>query len=165
MPALVVYDSVFGHTEQIARAVAAELGEDVEVRAAQTLGTLKGPKWDLLVVGGPTHRHGLSDIMAHALDRLGREMPPGICAAAFDTRYRVMKLLSGSAAEGAVHRMRDAGLAVVVAPASFFMLMERPPRGEEHHFEHEELAVGEVERAAAWARTVRAAAAAANAPD
>jgi hypothetical protein len=62
MKALLVYESVFGNTEQIARAVAEGLSRRLPVqtldvgRAPLTLGSDIG----LIVVGGPTHVFGLS---------------------------------------------------------------------------------------------------------
>jgi len=52
MKALVVYDSVFGNTEQIARAIGGAVGAEVlrvgSVQQAQLMGTA------LLIVGSPT---------------------------------------------------------------------------------------------------------------
>ncbi len=61
MRALVVYESLWGNTEQIARAVAAELATkmDVEVVDADTAPvSLEGI--DLFPVGGPTHAFSMS---------------------------------------------------------------------------------------------------------
>lgn len=61
MKSIVVYESMFGNTERVARAIAEALGrcggvELVEVGdAAASLGSV-----DLLVVGGPTHAFGMS---------------------------------------------------------------------------------------------------------
>jgi len=60
--ALVTYDSKLGNTEQVAQTVADTLGEEgigqlISVDEADAL-ELEGV--DLLVLGGPTQRHGLS---------------------------------------------------------------------------------------------------------
>ncbi len=57
MKALVVYESMFGNTEQIARAVAAGLEESVDVQVAEVTDAPTEPDPDvaLIVAGGPTH--------------------------------------------------------------------------------------------------------------
>ena len=61
--ALVVYESMFGCTEQVTRAVAAGLEEggcDVVVQHVRDTGQPRDLTFDLLVVGGPTHAFSLS---------------------------------------------------------------------------------------------------------
>jgi flavodoxin len=54
--ALVVYESMFGNTEQVARSVAAGLGEvvDVEVVDVSQAPTSLGDDVGLIIAGGPT---------------------------------------------------------------------------------------------------------------
>lgn len=111
MRALVVYDSTYGNTENVARAVADGLGGHHCVRLlrvgfaqASDLSTI-----DLLVLGGPTQRRHAGDRLQAFLDRLPRCSLTGLSAAAFDTRYRVSMFLAGSAAVDAVRVMRRAG--------------------------------------------------------
>lgn len=62
MRALVVYESMFGNTESVARAVATALGRWMGV-ALQDVSQAPGPAdaaVDLVVVGGPTHAFSLS---------------------------------------------------------------------------------------------------------
>jgi flavodoxin len=88
MKALVVYDSVFGNTEKIARAVADGLagrGEVRLVRAGATgAGDIKGT--DLLIVGAPTQ----GGRPTPAVQAFLKAIPPGdlrnVRTAAFDTR-------------------------------------------------------------------------------
>ena len=161
--ALVVYESMFGNTEQIAEAIAAGLAEHatatlVEVGSAPT--SIRDDL-DLLVVGGPTHAHGLSDrgtrrdAMDHAIppvvsDRIGlREWfdslrsRPSVLAAAFDTRFDEPRWLSGSAAQAAVTQLRRHGFRLLTAPHSFFVLGMSGP-----------LVAGELDRAGRWGRTL-----------
>jgi hypothetical protein len=62
MKALVFYESMFGNTEQIARAVAAGLGESVEVQVTEVTDapTEPDPEVALIVAGGPTHAFSMS---------------------------------------------------------------------------------------------------------
>lgn len=121
MRALVVYESMYGNTEEIAQAVrngllgsvAAEL---VEVSDAP--GALPDDV-DLLVVGGPTHGFGMSrpgtrdtarKQAGESLVSRGRgirewltELPPArrdVLSATFDTRFDKPRWLTGSAARG-----------------------------------------------------------------
>jgi len=62
MKALVVYESMFGNTEQIAQAVAAGLGESVEVQLVEVTDapTEADSEVALIVAGGPTHAFSMS---------------------------------------------------------------------------------------------------------
>jgi Flavodoxin len=62
MKALVVYESMFGNTEQIARAVADGLGESVDVQLTEVAEAPAdpGPDVALIVAGGPTHAFSMS---------------------------------------------------------------------------------------------------------
>ncbi len=80
----------------------------------------------------------------------------GVRAAAFDTRYQMTALLSGSAAGQVAGRLRRTGCHLVVSPESFFMERDVPPKGERRRHELERLEEGEVERAAEWGRRIAA---------
>jgi hypothetical protein len=173
MDAIVVYESVFGNTRAIAEAVAEGLGSVPVVpvhEAAKQHATV-----DLLVVGGPTHMHGLSTTRSRRAaaegiheDGAGHVEPgateePGLRswlrdltsaaprAAAFDTRLDKSPWLTGVAARGIARRLRRAGLDVV-ATESFLVEDSEGP-----------LEDGELDRARAWgaelARSVAAPAA------
>ena len=61
MKALVVFESMFGNTKEIAEAIAEGLRDTLETECLE-VGQAPAP-WediDLLVVGGPTHQFGLS---------------------------------------------------------------------------------------------------------
>ncbi len=158
MRALVVFDTTFGNTARLARAIGEALtagaGGTVDVRPVALVAIPDLVGLDLLVVGGPTQRHGLSRTLAEWLHGLGHGTLPGVRAAAFDTRYRMPRLLTGSAATGAAKRLGRAGCRLAVAPESFFVERERPPTGERRHHDAEGLKPGELERATAWARTL-----------
>jgi Flavodoxins len=152
--ALVIYDSQFGNTDQIAQAIARGLGEraGVEVLAASELvgRPLESP--DLVLVGGPTQRHGMSPTLRAFFDTLPQDSLRSARAATFDTRYRMPALLSGSAAGEAAGRLRRAGCRLVATPESFFVERDRPPKGEKRRHGFERLEPGELERATEWGR-------------
>src|SRR5512142_2782486 len=137
MKALVVYESWFGNTRRIAEEVAAALGEEGEVDVVSVddpLPSLHGV--DLIVLGAPTHVHGLSSNLSRkgAIDELGGGGEVGIGArgwidalplaatphvAVFDTRAHKPALLVGSAAQGMARRLRKRGYRVLGEPESF----------------------------------------------
>ncbi len=158
MRVLIAFDTTYGNTARIARTigetVAADAAVGVDVRPVALVGPPDLAELDLLVVGGPTQRHGLSRSLAIWLDGLGRGTLTGLRAATFDTRYRAAKLLTGSAAEVAAKRLKRAGCRLVAPPESFFMERDSPPAGQERRLAAESPEPGELERAAAWARTL-----------
>lgn len=157
MKALVVYESMFGNTETIARAIASGLGDAYDVTLADVATMPSAAGMDLLVAGGPTHAFGLSrpgtrqDAVRQGSGRpdaakIGlREyldvspMLTGLAAAAFDTRID-KPFVPGSAARKAHRQLRRLGCRMLVPPASFRVTGTPGP-----------LVAGEPERAARWA--------------
>ncbi len=78
MKALLVYESMFGNTEQIARAVAEGLSRRLPVQALDvgSAPLTLGSDISLVVVGGPTHVFGLSRVDTSA-DRRVAPHPDG----------------------------------------------------------------------------------------
>ena len=171
MRALLVYESMFGCTGSVARAVAEGLAADGafevelhEVSQAPAAGTVA---FDLLVVGAPTHAFSLSRPstrrdavrqgarpeaaetgMREWLDALGdRDEAGGRPAAAFDTRVTKVRNLPKAASTRASHLLRRHGYRLVSRPAPFLVVDTPGP-----------LLDGELDRARAWGRTVAEAA-------
>lgn len=161
MRSLVVYESWFGNTRRIAEEIGAALvqeGETEIVSVGDELPSLDDI--DLLVVGAPTHVHGLSGKRSRdaALEQGGQgdaetgvrgwieALPNGARGprvAAFDTRANKPALLVGSAARGIARRLRQHGYRLAVEPESFFVEGTEGPLEE-----------GEIDRAAAWGKTL-----------
>jgi hypothetical protein len=167
MKAIVVYESVYGNTRAVAEAVAAGLSDagvpsEVPVLPVHEAAGRAGEA-ELLVVGGPTHMHGLATTRsrqmavaaAHedggtviepgATDEPGlrawlRDLPeaPGARAAAFDTRLDRSPWLTGVAARGIARRLRHHGYEVR-GTESFLVADSEGP-----------LEKGELDRARAW---------------
>ncbi len=154
MNSVVIYASRSGNTGRLASAIADALKPHgpVELVAADAAPTYLAAGTDLIVVGGPTEGHGMTEPVVHFFDALAATALDGVAAAAFDTRLRWPKLLSGSAAEGIAHRLVDAG-ATMVAPAESFLVSRKP-----------ELEPGELERATAWATSLAEAVSAQRVP-
>lgn len=174
MRALIVVESMYGNTRTVAAAVAEGLWMHMAVdvvEVAEAPGAISADV-SLLVVGGPTHAHGMSkpdsrrSTAKRAADALVsfrtgiREWleqlapaPVGIPAAAFDTRIKGPALLWGSAAQGAAKELRRLGFVAAVDPASFLV---KGPMGPVFDV----LIPGELERARAWGERLGAAVAA-----
>jgi hypothetical protein len=138
MKALVIYESMFGNTERVARAIADGLAERYEVTLADVSTMPLALGADLLVIGGPTHAFGMSRpstrasatqqgaIRPQAVDVGIREyldcspLLPGLPAAAFDTRIN-KPFVPGSAAHRAQRRLRRLGCRIVQPAQSFLV--------------------------------------------
>lgn len=161
MSVTVVYESVYGNTRAVAEAIAEGLGEarvlPVHEAAAQVAPA------ELLVVGGPTHMHGLStsrsrQMGAEAVHEDGgahvepgatkepglrawlRDLPDGsgVKAATFDTRLDKSPWFTGAASRGIAKRLRGRGYDVVGSESFLVEDSEGP------------LAEGELDRARQW---------------
>lgn len=165
MKAVVVYESMYGNTHEIAGAIAAGLESAFVVELLPVANAPRDgvPEADLLVVGGPTHVHGMSrpasraaavetaekdaalDLDADAPGPGLREWIAGLpkvegaFAAAFDTRVDKALFITGSAARSIAKHLRHHHFELLTEPASFLVEDSDGP-----------LKVGEVERARAW---------------
>ncbi len=159
MKALIIYDSRYGNTKQIAFAIrdgllaAGGAALEVEVIHASMAEANQFAGGELLLVGGPTHGTQPSPAVHEFLTRLLPGALAGVNVAAFDTRtdpeqqQGVSRLLArffdrfGYAAPKISATLEKHGGNVVKAPEGFVVLgMEGP------------LQEGELERARQWAR-------------
>lgn len=170
MRALIVYESMFGNTHTVAQ----HISEGVETVFETTIVAVHDATpalvaaADLVVVGGPTHVHGMSSerSRAGAVDQAAQdddlELDPdalgaglrdwfggltdgsgsGHLAAAFDTRVHASAMLTGQASKGITKRLRAHGFGLAVDGESFFV-------DKTNHLEP-----GEADRATTWGRTV-----------
>ncbi len=133
--ALVVYESMWGNTEEIARAVAAGLAERADVQVVDVTEAPAAPgDVDLVVAGGPTHAFSMSRASTRA-DAVKQGAPSAVRAiglrewlthlpagadgppvATFDTRVEKVRRLPGSAARSAARAVRRHGYRLA-APA------------------------------------------------
>jgi Flavodoxin domain len=160
MKSLVVYESSFGNTRQIAEEIADALAEAGEVEVISVDDEVpRLAHVDLLVVGAPTHVHGLSSKRSREsaleqgavgevgigvrgwIDKLPLCGGPRI--AVFDTRAHKPEFLVGSAAHGIAKRLRKHGYRLAVEPESFFVDGTPGP-----------LEDGELERAGVWGKAL-----------
>jgi hypothetical protein len=167
MRAVVVYESMYGNTHQVAETIAnglAGTGEtevlSLEDATADVLRTA-----DLVVVGGPTHVHGMSrpSTRKAAMQAVEKQPEleldpdaPGVGlrewlaalpqystkAAAFDTRIDAPAFLTGRASKGIARRLRKHGFELIVEPESFLVTKDNV------------LVEGEADHARRWAETL-----------
>jgi flavodoxin len=155
VPALVVFESFFGNTEMVARAVAEALGapDAARARRVDALEPSELASAELLVVGSATRAFRPSPATQAWLRGLAPGRLDGVRVAAFDTRMDVSKvgnpLLTflakrfGYAAEPIAKALVRAGGTPAGAPAGFVVEAKEGP-----------LRDGETDRARAWARSL-----------
>jgi len=147
MRAVVVYESMYGNTHLIADAIGAGLRTAFDVRVVPV--SQAGPEViadaDLVVVGGPTHAHGISRASTRKAAVQAADKPAGgltvepdalgpglrewfgqlgscpVQAAAFDTRMHGPAALTGRASKRVSRLLRERGFAVVAEPESFLV--------------------------------------------
>jgi Flavodoxin len=164
MRAVIVYESMYGNTHKIADAIADGFRADADVAVVAVTevdaGILDGV--DVLVVGGPTHVHGMTrptsrSAAVDATTKPGNTLvvepgghEPGVRewltslgdtdvrAAAFDTRVHGPGWLTGRASTRIARRLRRHGCTLVARPESFLVTKDS------------RLEPGEEERARRW---------------
>lgn len=171
MKALIVFESMFGNTEGLARAVAeglvaasAEVGV-VEVRRVERR-DLAG--CELLVVAAPTHAFSLSrpqtraDAVTRGADPINAEtgvrewlstldgtFDPTMSrpsVAVFDTRVEKVRHLPGSASRRAARMLTRQGFVLIGRPVSFYVEDVQGP-----------ISTGESQRARVWGQDLASA--------
>lgn len=172
MRALVVFESMYGNTRVIASNIADGLRASHEVTVVPVAGATPEliATADLLVVGGPTHMHRMSNAASRRMaaemarkegsgltldpDARGpglREWLNGVAdghglAAAFDTRVNGVPLFTGRASRGIARLLRQHGYLLLTAPKSFLIGKQNTLLG------------GEDSRARTWGSTLGVAA-------
>jgi hypothetical protein len=158
MRAMIVYESMFGNTHVIADAIGKglETAGVVFVVPVSEAGREPLGDVDLLVVGGPTHFHGMSRTRtrkwaiaiarnpkshlvldpgaqgAGVRDWLGSLGQGHTNVAVFDTRRKGPAVLWGRASKGIGRTLRAHGFEMVSKPKSFFVTKDHHlKRGEE----------------------------------
>jgi hypothetical protein len=164
MKAVVVYESMYGNTHHVATAIGEGLGSvaDVVVVPVHDVDPTVVETADLLIVGGPTHVHGMSrastrTAAVEAAEKPGTDLElepdaegPGLRewfaslphlhrkGAAFDTRMHGPASLTGRASKGIAKQLRHHGASPIADPESFIVT-------KDNHLD-----VDEEQRARAW---------------
>jgi flavodoxin len=156
MKILIIYDSVFGNTEQIAQAIYAALSshEEVEVIRVSDVKPEQLTGLNLLIVGSPTQRFRPTAAINNLLKRIAKNGLKGVKIAAFDTRLTMSNIqrtpilaffvrLFGYAAKPISVKLKKKGGESIISPDGFFVEEIKGP-----------LKAGELQRAADWAKQI-----------
>lgn len=151
MKSLLVYDSQFGNTKEIAKAIAKAFTSPNKVKVlganAVQLEDLKAI--DLLIVGSPTQGGRPKQSLQIFLNRIPANALKNVGVASFDTRFSlkdqnfVLRLLLktiGYAAPRIAESLKSKGGKLLAPPEGFILKGKEGP-----------LAAGELEKAKTWA--------------
>jgi flavodoxin len=155
MKIMIIYDSVFGNTEQIAQAIGNALGfhKDVEILRVSDVKPQQLTGLILLIVGSPTQGFRPTKAINRLLGKIPMNDLKGVKVAAFDTRLSMSDIESsverfiiktgGYAAKPIADRLKKSGGDLIMPPEGFYVKGTEGPLKE-----------GELERAADWAKQI-----------
>jgi flavodoxin I len=152
MKILVIYDSAYGNTEEIAKAVGKGLGEDAVVERVENADWDNLGQYDLVVVGSPTQAGRPSPEIKAYLGRIPDGALKGVDVTGFDTRIdarnqgfmlRTFMGFLGYAAGRIARQLEAKGGHLITQPHGFFVNDKEGP-----------LIEGEPDRATAWGSTI-----------
>ena len=144
MKVLIVYDSVYGNTEKIAKAIGGAIIGEVKVLRVDEANPSELKTIDLFIVGSPTQGGRPTPAIRTLLNKVPEASLQGINVAAFDTRMST-KLVAvfGYAAGRIAGNLKGKGGTLIAPPEGFFIKGIKGPLKE-----------GELERAAGWAKGI-----------
>lgn len=157
MKTLLLFDSYFGNTEKIARAIAKAFDGDQEFVIKRNNETTPEElsNYNLLIVGSPTRGFQPTEDVAKLIKSIPAKKLYRIKIATFDTRVlletikskfaRKMVDIGGYAAKTIDKRLVQKGAVSVTAPEGFYVMDTEGPLKE-----------GELERAEEWGKQIRA---------
>ncbi len=149
MKTFIIYDSWYGNTEKIARAIGDGLAGEVKVVRVGEANPSELKSCDLLIVGSPVHGGRATPELEALIKQLPANSLQGISVAAFDTRFEYEKQGAGLrfvmsvfryAADRIAKSLVKKGGVLVAKPEGFIVEEKEGP-----------LKQGELERATKWA--------------
>ena len=144
MKTLVVYDSIYGNTEIVARAIGDAISGEAQVLRVGQVHAGELETVDLLIIGSPTHGSLPTEAVQGLVERIEAPAREGARAATFDTRltWPFLERWGGFAAPKIADTLKEKGWTLAGEPGGFFVKgLKKGP-----------LKRGEAERAAAWAK-------------
>jgi len=137
--ACVIFDTRYGNTEKVARALEAGLTESgIQTNCVGikdlSIGSLN--QYDLICVGGPTQYRTASKSMQEFLDAVADVKLSGKLAFAFDTRRE--SFLAGSAAKYIERKLCHQGLRIISQNASAIIISSGPERRKDEFRDKDE---------------------------
>ena len=146
MKTLIVYDSFYGNTEKIARAIATALTPSGEVKVLRPseVNPAELSSVDLLIIGSPTQGGKQTPAIQEFLSKIPANAMKNVSVASFDTRLSTRLVgIFGYAAGKIAESLKRKGGNLILPPEPFFVKGREGP-----------LKDGELERAAAWAKKI-----------
>ena len=144
MKVLVVYDSLYGNTEKIARAIGGAITAEVKVLRADETNPAELEKIDLFIIGSPTQGGKPTPAIQDLLNKIPEPSIKGINIATFDTRLSTKFVgIFGYAAGRIASDLKEKGANLAASAEGFFVKGTNGPLKE-----------GELERAASWAKGI-----------
>lgn len=156
MKYMVVYDSVFGNTEKVAKEMGKALGnkKKAEVFKVDMVDLEQLKDVEVLIVGSPTRAFSPTPATKAFLKKIPVNSLKGVRVAAFDTRFPMneevpgfLKFLVGIfgyAAKPIADRMVKKGGTLAAEPEGFFVVDSEGPLAED-----------ELKRAADWVKALK----------
>ncbi len=155
MKIMIIFDSVFGNTEKIAKSLGSSLGaEEVKVIRVNDVKSDQLTGVQLLVVGSPTRGFRPTKPITSFLRNIPNDSLKGVKVAAFDTRITIdekvpliLRFLSnifGYAAKPIAEKLVEKGGELIVPPEGFIVKGSEGPLKE-----------SELERAVAWVKQIK----------
>lgn len=144
MKALIVYDSAYGNTEEIARAIGSAIGGDTKALRAGSVNPSELASVDLLIIGSPTQGGRPTQAVQDFLSKITGASLKDMRVAAFDTRVSAKwAVIFGYAAGRIAKALKARGANLAVPPQGFLVKGTKGPLKE-----------GELERASVWAKGI-----------
>ena len=144
MKVLVVYDSVYGNTEKIAKAIGGAITGDVKVLRVSEVNPSELKTIDLFIVGSPTQGGRPTPATKEFLGKIPANALKNVSVASFDTRIKsILARPFGYAAGRIADSLKDKGGTLAAPPEGFIVEGTKGP-----------VKKGELERAAAWAKGI-----------
>ena len=152
MKVLIAYDSMYGNTEEIAKAIGGAITGEIKVLRADETNASDLNLIGFLIVGSPTQGFRATRPVQTFIEGIPAGSLKGIDVAAFDTRIpsgdvgkglRFIMKVGGYAAPRIAKALEKKGGNLVAPPAGFFVKDKEGP-----------LKDGELERAASWAKEI-----------
>jgi len=142
MKTLVVCDSNFGNTKQIALEIAKSIGDNTKVILTKEFKESDLKDIDLLIFGCPIIGWRPTETTLKVLENLEGKLKKDIKFATFDTRVKLF--IHGDAKEKMAELLHNAGGKRVFESQAFYVKGKQGP-----------LFPGELEKAASWAKLIK----------
>lgn len=141
MKTLIVYDSNYGNTEEIAKEISSTIGKNAQTVRVLNCSPDMLADQELLIVGSPINGWRPTVNLMELLKSLPQKSLAGVMATTFDTRLRMF--FHGDAMKKIADMLTDKGAHIITEPRAFYVNKTEGPLGD-----------GELKNAQEWARAI-----------